>query len=163
MDIDTRITLINSQNRKRKSDDSDSPFKRSREQKTGCGDGGDDFIHFGSGMQLPFLPYLWTKVCPFCGKTGITSDRRRTMPLKFLGEYLQYACAKTPFVYNVLYQMAHYPELELQEVCVSSCQFPGDTDGDMSFDRHKSGRQSQRWLFHLIYGPGSVLVRSVSL
>lgn len=115
--MSTTMEAINAENRKRKAEGSDSPFKRLRDHgKTGDGVGGDDYIHYGTGMQLPYLPYSFTSTCAFCGKTGVMPDARRSFPLKFLGEYLRYACARTPFVYNILYQMAHYTHLEVEEV-----------------------------------------------
>ena len=37
------------------------------------------------------------------------------MPLEFLGVFLDKACCKTPFVYNVLYQMCVDTELEMEQ------------------------------------------------
>lgn len=109
-EMDERIKEINEMNKRRKKKIEEN------ENKTGHGIDGDEYIHFGSGQNLPWLPYAFTLTCAFCGKTGIIPDPRRAMPLSFLGTFLKYACAATPWVYNTLYQMAHYPELEIEEV-----------------------------------------------
>jgi len=72
-----------------------------------------DFWHFGTDMNLPYLPYAFTGICALCGKyVGNIQDHRGLMSTKFLQSFLSYCCISTPFVFNILYQMAFYPELE---------------------------------------------------
>jgi len=73
-----------------------------------------DFIPWDTGMGLPYLPYSFTCTCALCGKTKVAPDSKNMMPLTFLRELLCGALARTPFVYNVLYQMAFFFELEQQ-------------------------------------------------
>lgn len=131
--IDELMETINISNRKRKSTGEDSPLLQHvyHNKKKDVGGGRDtvgddytdgrnecegDYIHYGTGQNLPWLPYAFWLTCAFCGKTGIPPDPRRAMPLKFLADYLKFGCARTPWVYNTLYQMAHNPQLEIEVI-----------------------------------------------
>lgn len=108
--LSSSVASINAENRRRRLEGTDTPLARATPSTPPA-----DFIPFGTGMQLPWLPYAFTQTCALCGKTGIQPDTKRLMPLTFLQEFLRRTCARTPFVYNVLYQMAHHPHLEEQE------------------------------------------------
>lgn len=99
---------INAENKVRMETGADSPFP-SVEEKT------MDYIPFDTGMKLPYLPFSFTSTCAFCGTTDITIDKKRTIPISFLAKFIKECCCQTPFVFNVLYQMCHYPNLEMDE------------------------------------------------
>lgn len=94
-----------------------------------------DFIPWDTGMNLPYLPYSFTCTCALCGKVGILPDNKGTMPLLFLRQLLQDAFAKTPFVFNVLYQMAFFLDLEKQQA-----QRWQDVHGGKTISLHMRGR-----------------------
>lgn len=88
----------------------------------GSATGGDDtrdvhpdFIPYGTGMNLPFLPFAFNHTCAWCGKTDVTPDNKSLVPLDAVGMLLENVYAVTPWVYNVLYQMVNCPELETAE------------------------------------------------
>lgn len=114
--LEDRMRDINISNRKRSSSGDDSPFKKARcRAPTKNVAFSDDVLHYGGDLRLPYLPFAFYRTCGLCGKTGIITDKKGMMPLQFLAEFLDTACARSPFVFNVLYQMAHYPHLEIEE------------------------------------------------
>jgi hypothetical protein len=100
---------INAANRLREMRGSSTPLFRPQQQPDLPT---SDFIPWDTGMGLPYLPYSFTCTCALCGKTRVAPDSKNMMPLTFLRELLCGALARTPFVYNVLYQMAFFFELE---------------------------------------------------
>lgn len=115
------MDAINRQNRKRRNDGVDNPMLTGRGpsgmmMQSGQGSQSKvDYLHFGRDMGLPWLPYAFTQTCAFCGITGVVLDRKQMMPLQFLETFLDKACCKTPFVYNILYQMCSDVTMEMEE------------------------------------------------
>lgn len=111
------MDAINRQNRKRRNDGVDNPMLTGRDPSgmLRSGQSEVDYLHFGRDMGLPWLPYAFTRTCAFCGITGVVLDRKQMMPLQFLETFLDKACCKTPFVYNVLYQMCSDVAMEMEE------------------------------------------------
>lgn len=64
---------------------------------------------------IPYLPFAFTNTCCMCGRCGIVPDRKRVMPLGFLKVLLEEEFCRTPFVYNILYQMCTEPSLEMDQ------------------------------------------------
>ena len=95
--INARMDSINQQNRER------ALCNDVAASVAGANSGGD-------WQQLVrFLPFAFTGVCPFCGKMGVHADGKNMMPLRFLAKFLRYACAPTPYVWNILWQMVTAP------------------------------------------------------
>ncbi len=121
--LEASIARINAINKSR----TDTPFSSPN----------DDYHAFDKDLKLPFLPYSFNSICAFCGTMDITIDRKRTIPITFLAKFLEDCCCKTPFVYNILYQMCHYPNLEMEEAKKAQ-----DLHGGKPIPDHLRGRIS---------------------
>ena len=115
-EIEERMRKINLQNNKRAATGKDSFYNRSvGEGPDAAGTEVPDYSPCNTAMNLPFAPFAFYQACAWCGKSGVVPDNKSLVPLSFVGTLLEHVYARTPFVYNVLYQMVHSPELEITE------------------------------------------------
>ena len=67
-DLLIQMDKINKDSRARKQAGTDTPFLKADAENV-------DYLHFGTRMKLPMLPYAFTCICAFCGTMDISKDK----------------------------------------------------------------------------------------